>query len=185
MMVAPMRSALVLFVALLGCGPSKPTAEQARAWAAADRERVDALASRVLAAVEGGHLLERVAENDPRFFELETQREHDRALFRETRFPTLVRDARLLGARLRLLGDPRDTAVLGESGTPDPTLRVGVRAKSGVELDGKKLGYGVYGIDGEDGSVVDRAGYELEWETTLDGRNLRFTLFLPAPTLER
>jgi hypothetical protein len=180
MSIAPIAVALAL-LASFGCGPSTPTADQARAWAEADRARVEALATRVLGAVESHHLLARVRENDPRFFELEAQREHDRALFRQTVFTGLVRETGVLGARVRLLGDPRDAAVLGEAGTPEPALRDGVRAADGADFDGKKLGYGVYGVDAEDGGVVDRPGYELEWETTLEGRNLRFTLFLPAP----
>lgn len=173
---------LVLTTVASGCDPEAPTRAQAEGWARADVGRVDAFAARVLARIEADQLLVNVPENDPRYFERATEREHARSLFRTMTFPSLVREAgfgegRLLGARVRLLAAPDDEEVLGEAGTPDPPLRAGVRAADGAELDGKKLGYGVYGIN-RDGGVKDEVGFELEWTSAIAGRNVKLTFFL-------
>jgi hypothetical protein len=170
-------------LALLGCGPSVPEAQEARAWFEADSAAIGRFDDAVRRHVESEGLLTTAAADDPNRMSIEAGRERARAGFRESFLPQMTRNAGALGAQVRLLDGPNDTGILGASGTPEPVQtsnNVDARM-DGVEVDHKKLGWGVYGIDDADGNARDQRGYEVYWEAGVAGRMLSFRVFMPEP----
>jgi len=178
----PATALLGLVFLGLACGPSVPTEQEARAWLEADGAEIRALdgSARRYIAEEG--LLLTFQEDDPNRLTKIAGRERARAGFRETAFPDMARGIDVLGADLRLIDGPEDVGNLGRSGSPTPVQgSANTRAEDGVEIDGRKLGWGVYGVDVEGGGTRDVRGYEVYWEAGVQGRMVSFRLFMPAP----
>ncbi len=164
-----------------GCGPSVPEAAEARSWFEADEAKIREFDRDVRRYVGVESLVTPIADDNPNFLELGARRERARAGFRETALPEMTRSLGALGAQVRLLGDGDDSGILGGAGTPTPGMKDGsVAAEAGEEIDGRKLGWGVYTVDGEDGGSREVRGYEVYWEAAVEERPIGFRVYMPG-----
>jgi hypothetical protein len=173
--------ALLAGLLVCGCGPSVPDGAEARSWFDADLAKIESFDERVRQHIGVESIVTPIAEDDPAFLERGALRERSRARFRETGLPSLARELGALGAQVRTLDGENDTGVLAGAGTPAPPRKEGsVAAEDGEEIDGRKLGWGVYTVDADGGGTREVRGYEVYWEATVEGRTLGFRVYMPG-----
>jgi hypothetical protein len=176
--VLSVSGAIALLFLVASCGPGVPAESEARAWLETDSAKINAIDAEARRYIVSERLLGVAEDGNPMRMEIEMSRERARATFREVGLPRITQEAGALGLQLRLLDGTEDTGTLAGAGTPDPVRKDGnVAAADGAEVDGRKLGWGVYGIDGDDG-VREVRGYEVSWEVAIEGRTLGFQAFM-------
>ncbi len=173
--------ALLIAYCLFGCGPTAPTERDARAWFEADQDQIQAFDDGVRAHILAEGLLVTVTDQEPNALERRTAVRRSRATFREIGFPDYTRQVGALRSEIRLLDGEDDTGTLANAGSSAPVRESGVtRAEDGVEVSGRQLGWGVYGIENSEGELQKKRVYEVRWEVEMQERRLGFRLFMAA-----
>lgn len=174
--------ASLLLIFLVACGPAAPSEREARTWFEADTARIQTFDDGVRAHIAGQGLIVEIAEDDEFIHEKGALMRRARATFREIGLPDFTRQAGALRAEVRLLDGGADAGPFAEGGVPPVVREAGtVDAADGFEVAGRKVGWGVYGVEDSDGVLSKQRGYEVYWEAEVEGRRAGFRLFMPAP----